>query len=957
MNSAYKLVWSAVFQAWVVASELAKGTKKGSKKAVKSGVVVALITGLGIVQASAAPAANAVPVGEHVVSGSASFNRNVDNRLIIRQSTGKLITNWDNFDVGNRAQVIFVQPDASSLALNRVTSGNASQILGKLDANGQVVLVNPNGITFGSGAQVNAASIVASTMDIKDANFLKDSLQFERGQSTANVVNEGKLTATEGNVTLLAANIENKGNINSGQGNIFLVNADKARVLDTNVSVGQVISANSSIKNSGSLSAIYIEKGKGQVLLLSSYSSDYMKRGQIEAQGKIDAGAVKVRAGTVLIKSALDVSGNLSIDAKDSFQVNAPLTFLGNGVINLNHAENYVGFSINEQGKINIDDKSARLRINGEQYRVVNTLEQLLGIGKNSASLSGSYVLGKDIDASTSNSWNGGLGWKPIGNIDNPFKGKIIGFNNKISNISINRSAEDSVGMFGVLSNSSIHFLNLSGFKVNGATKVGALAGEAYNSNVGYVNIDTSITGISSIGGVAGYSSGSKYDRLKAIVNISAKNSFVGGIVGYSAGGYVNASSVGNIIGDISPVMGGLVGYSDGTNVSGSSNIKLIRTGILYDSLENGMGGLVGYNKLGNIFGNGYGSISGKGYIGGLVGFNSGVIGSSYFYGVVNGNGQSDANILTYAGGIAGYNSGSVLSSQTQFAKISGEMVGGLVGYNKGSTLGNTVYWSSPEVLPENIGGLVGVNEGLIRENDVYSIHDALHATNSVGGLVNYNMKNGVIDHNFIHGLTVVGKINVGGFVAKNQGIIKAENRIRDAGNRDKDGLRVVGEKNVGGFIGLNNSRSVFYPLITSASVVVSGIENSGGWIGLNNGRVEAGAALSREFSVLGLNNTGGIVGLNNGIIEGNYDFYFYGNVNGLNNVGGIAGLNNGKIDIFKKLTFLDFLLTGVYNVGGIVGLNNGELKYNYYNGSPIVVGINNVNPVVGLNQGAINKY
>jgi hypothetical protein len=488
-------------------------------------------------------------------------------------------------------------------------------------------------------------------------------------------------------------------------------------------------------------------------------------------------------------------------------------------------------------------------------------LGQLLAIGKNSTSLSLNYMLGKDINAIASSSWNGGSGWQPIGNSEKPFTGKIIGFNNEIEGININRPIESSVGMFGVVSDGSIQMLKLSGFNVNGATKVGALAGEAYNSNIGYINADADIKGISSVGGVAGYSSNSNFNKIDAKVNISAKDSYVGGVVGYKYGGYLNNSLTrGNIVGDFSPVMGGMVGYNEsGWIGSSGSAVILKRNGLLSNNSENGIGGIVGYNKSGNVSfvvsGN---NVSGAGYVGGLIGFNLGSLKNSSYDGVLNAYGLATNNIPTYAGGLIGYNSGSVFSSEIRLAKISGPMVGGLVGYNKGTLDGSSVFWNSPENLAQNLGGLVGINEGLIDSCDVGSIvGDALQAKGSIGGLVNYNMKNGIIKYSQIGGLMVVGKDNVGGLISVNEGVIVGAGYTLS-------NINVFGETNVGGLIGINKSSSMLSYFPAAASV--NGINNVGGVIGLNTASVTLNS-VKLPSTVQGSTNVGPIVGLNQGSI------------------------------------------------------------------------------------------
>ncbi|HFE7544091.1 TPA: filamentous hemagglutinin N-terminal domain-containing protein, partial [Salmonella enterica subsp. enterica serovar Newport] len=102
-----------------------------------------------------------LPTGGQIVAGQGSISTN-GNQMTISQNTHGLVTNWNTFDVGQNHTVQFVQPDSSAVALNRVTGGHESQILGTLTANGQVMLVNPAGVMFGKGATVNTAGLVAS---------------------------------------------------------------------------------------------------------------------------------------------------------------------------------------------------------------------------------------------------------------------------------------------------------------------------------------------------------------------------------------------------------------------------------------------------------------------------------------------------------------------------------------------------------------------------------------------------------------------------------------------------------------------------------------------------------------------------------------------------------------------------------------------------------------------------
>ena len=110
---------------------------------------------------------NALPSNGQITAGSGSISQS-GNVLDVNQNSQKLIATWDTFNVGRDATVNFHQPGASSVALNRVLSSDASQIMGQINANGQVYLINPTGVLFGSSAAVNVGGLVASALDIAD---------------------------------------------------------------------------------------------------------------------------------------------------------------------------------------------------------------------------------------------------------------------------------------------------------------------------------------------------------------------------------------------------------------------------------------------------------------------------------------------------------------------------------------------------------------------------------------------------------------------------------------------------------------------------------------------------------------------------------------------------------------------------------------------------------------------
>ena len=116
-------------------------------------------------------AGNALPTGGQIVAGQGALQQ-AGNTLNVLQNSQQMITNWQSFNIGQQAAVNFVQPNASALVLNRVIGADPSQIFGQMRANGQVMLINPNGILFGPTAQINVGALMASSQSISNEDFL-----------------------------------------------------------------------------------------------------------------------------------------------------------------------------------------------------------------------------------------------------------------------------------------------------------------------------------------------------------------------------------------------------------------------------------------------------------------------------------------------------------------------------------------------------------------------------------------------------------------------------------------------------------------------------------------------------------------------------------------------------------------------------------------------------------------
>jgi len=181
----------------------------------------ALLCGIaaGVLLCSGGAYAN--PSGGNVVAGSANIMHN-GSTTTIEQLTNKAIIEWQDFSISPGELTQFLQSGSDAAVLNKVISSLPSSILGQLKANGNVFLINPNGIVIGNGAQIDANSFIASTLNVSNADFMAGGdLRFQ-GESTAAIINLGEIRAGAGDIFLLARQIKNAGHISAPQGEVGL---------------------------------------------------------------------------------------------------------------------------------------------------------------------------------------------------------------------------------------------------------------------------------------------------------------------------------------------------------------------------------------------------------------------------------------------------------------------------------------------------------------------------------------------------------------------------------------------------------------------------------------------------------------------------------------------------------------------------------------------------------------
>ncbi|WP_211609961.1 autotransporter-associated beta strand repeat-containing protein [Paraburkholderia haematera] len=265
--------------------------------------------------ASASGFAQTLPSGATVVSGNVTVTQPNGQQMTVNQGSNSAIINWRNFSIGSGNSVTFIQPSASSVALNRVVGGSPSSIFGSLTANGKVFLVNPAGVLFAPGASVNTGSFVASTLGISDSDFLAGRYTFQNGGSAGGIVNQGSVTARDGTVVFIAPQIVNAGSVNATAGVVLAAGDRVSMTLDAESPLSVSVDASAlkaGIVNSGAIFS-------GGPVLLSAQARDSALDTVINSSGVIRAASIASNGediqlnggahGIVSIGGTLDASG------------------------------------------------------------------------------------------------------------------------------------------------------------------------------------------------------------------------------------------------------------------------------------------------------------------------------------------------------------------------------------------------------------------------------------------------------------------------------------------------------------------------------------------------------------------------------------------------------------------------------------------------------------------------
>ncbi|MDX8431282.1 MAG: filamentous hemagglutinin N-terminal domain-containing protein [Candidatus Algichlamydia australiensis] len=275
------------------------------------------------IMAATAASLFSLPSGHKVKQGDVQVTKSEKELLI--QSGRRAVVHWDKFSVDRGERARFQMKDSKSSVLNRVSGGERSDILGKLESNGKVYLLNPKGVLIGPEAQINVHSLVASTLDVLDEEYLNGNELRFFGSEKGSIVNMGEVEGHS--VFLLAGSVENHGKIKAervalatgnkillqpkGEQRIFIEASGAEESIDNR---GKIEALTTEIKNSspyvlavrssGTIEATATEKRNGKIFLVAD-------KGTVEVDGTLRASQVDMSGDQVYLY------GNALIDAPE----------------------------------------------------------------------------------------------------------------------------------------------------------------------------------------------------------------------------------------------------------------------------------------------------------------------------------------------------------------------------------------------------------------------------------------------------------------------------------------------------------------------------------------------------------------------------------------------------------------------------------------------------------------
>ncbi len=941
--------------------------------------LVALVA-LGVAPLSANPA------GGHVVAGAAAIAGGA-GQLTVHQTTARAILHWQDFSIGAGELVRFVQPDATSAALNRVLGGNPSSLLGDLQANGRIFLINPNGVLVGAGARIDTAGFLASTLDVNNRAFLSGGDLLFKGDSTAAITNLGGIEASGGDIFLIARQVENRGTLSAHNGTAGLA-AGSEVLLTTNgsqrvfvqaatapglvVNAGEIAATTAELKagggnpyalainQTGVIRATGTTERDGAVWLVATTTDGLSglarhtgeitavdaggRGGFVETSGETVAfsGAVRTGAGgrwlidpidvTIdavqagSIAASIDAGTDVTVEADNDITVAASIAAAGSGSLNL---------------KADIDRSGAGTVVFDQGITISNTGSGDVNLFYNPASygsptdysshvnLGGggkltAYMWVHDVNGLQGMSANLAGHYALSGDID---ARDTILWNSGAGFVPVGSGGAPFTGLFDGLGN-TIHGLRIDRGTSNHVGLFGALDDAAHVRNVSLAG--GFVAGYDHVGAIAGRNAGT-LTNVEVAGTFSGRD-FVGGLVGSNSGTIADSYATGAVSGS-NQAIGGAVGTNSGT-ISRSYATGSVAG--LWDT-----GGLAGYNEGDIVESYSTGAVSAD-FGGGLVGWNDGAIVRSYATGAVS--------AVDEAGGLVGGNTGEITESYATGFISGWSSIGGLVAYNEGTI--SQSYWDvdSTGVDFSDGGALLGTPEAKAAAS--YSGWDIGTDPSANTWVMIEGQTRPMLAWEYStriangHQLQLVG--------LNPQTLAAHYTVVRDL---DLSGTSAPSSVWGGGsgFVPIGSRATPFTGVLDGHGHAISGLtidretESDVGLFGVAASTAQIRHIGLSDGSVKGNEVVGALVGLNDGGVIA--EAYSTAAVSGVGaSVGGLVGHNRaGTI----SESYATGTVSGVSAVGGLVGHHEGgSIADSYATG--VVSGNESAGALVGQNDGAI---
>jgi filamentous hemagglutinin family protein len=861
------------------------------------GPLAAALAALGMLGLTAP--ARAAPTGGQISAGAGSISSTANGaggtRTVIQQSSNRLAINWAGFNIGSNDSVTFAQPNSGAIALNRITGQNPTEILGALNANGQVFILNPNGVLFGKTAQVNVGGLLATTLNLSDSDFLAGRYRLTDSGGTGTIVNEGQIVSAGGYIAFIAPQVSNQGQLLADGGTVELAAGAAATVtLASNRLVSLTI-------DQGTLDALAqngdLIRADGGLVILTSKGQDALLSGVVNNTGVIEARTATTGAnGTIrLLADGGTTTAGGTLDASAPNGGNGGLIETSGQVFRLLPGTTITTLAAN--------GKTGMWLVDPLNITVAATGGDLTG-----ADLSAELAT-TDVTLSTS-----------TGSIGTPGTG-VIDINDNVSwssGSTLTLDADDTINITAPINAGS-----------NGSLSATAGANVVLNApftgrsltlaSGGSIDVDDSVTAnslsISAAGGVS--------------INASLMLGSTGSLT-LSAGNDIHMVAEATVETGTFMLNGGnwiQVGTGTLAGFSATSDFE-IASGASFLRALNGAGTVTNPYLISDVFSlQGIGSsaalladnyqLSSSFNAGGTATWNGGSgfvpIGTAQtpFTGTLNGADMTIDGLHIDRPGTDGVglfgvvSDGSVTDLALSGVSITGSIdVGALAGENIGGRIQDVNVLSGSVAATDDT--LTGLNDGT-----------------DLGGLVGHNLDSGTpgdivqssVGADVTVGLSNPSDLNsrkVGGLVGSNDGTIQLSNAAAS----------VAGDADVGGLAGAStNSIQSSY-----ASGNVTGTTSAGGLVGDNQGSVDESFAAGTTVATAG--DAGGLVGQNDAAGQIT-DSYALGVVSGTLAGGGLVGNNLGSI----ATSFAAGLVQQVGGaVGGLVGTGTGPVTDSYWN-------------------------